>query len=268
MPEDAFNQSLDRLYAAALDDFLPMRKREVAALRTAGDAAAARAVGAASKPTRTAWALNQVARREPAVVRALLQAREAAAAPHAGGDDLRAATREYRDRLNDVVRAARDVLAEAGVELNAGQARRIAETLQAASAEDGDTRARLVAGRLVHDVEVEDPFGGLVAEGADGGTPRRPAPERKKDKADEREAARAEERRRKEQAERERAIEAARARLSALEESAREARAEARTAETAADRAAREAERVRQRVTDVESRLVAARAELARLKSS
>ena len=49
-------------------------KELVAALRARGEAAAAQAVAAAAKPTRTAWALNQVARARPELVEALLQA--------------------------------------------------------------------------------------------------------------------------------------------------------------------------------------------------
>lgn len=273
-------QALDRLCSAPLDGFLPLRKQLVAELRTAGDAAGARELAATVKPTRTAWALNQVARRQPELLQALFQAREAAAMPSPGdADQRRRTTRDYRDRLNDVVRAAHDILAEGGVELNALQSRRVAETLQAACAEDGDARARLVAGTLTQDLTLDDPFAG-VAVGEAGPAASNPPPtaqtaneaETKADDAQARKRA-DEERERRAQQEREareraQNFAAAQERVARLEEAAREADANARATHAAATRAARVAKDAKALADEAQAALDAARAELERLTST
>ncbi len=228
--------ALDRLYAAPLEGFVALRKQLAGELRSAGDAEASRAVAAAPKPTRTAWALNQVSRRQPELPAALLRARDAAFARSAGKvEGLRQATRDYRDRLGDVVRAARDRLAEGGMDLSAEQARRMTETLEAACAEDGDearegkgARAQLLRGMLVRDVEADDPLA-LLAAGAAGPARRGPDPA----------LARKHEQERKEREQRAKALAAARARVAELEEAARDALARLRAAQAEADRARR-----------------------------
>jgi hypothetical protein len=259
---DPLADALDRLYSAPFDAFLATRKELVTTLKQGGHGDAARAVAASPKPTRTAWALGQVARRRPELVQAMLDARDAAASVQKGADadELRGALRDHRARVTDVLHEARDVLAAAGFDASAGQVRRMGETLQAACAPGSEARARLVAGTLAHDVAVDDPFAGIEA------GPARPRGEhaqpRAKDAEKEPAAARdgdgARERLRKEQAA---AAEAARRRVEALEEEAREARATARAAEAAASRAQADADRARRAVDDVESRLRRAREE-------
>jgi hypothetical protein len=241
--------ALDRLYGAPLEQFVALRRELGAALRVAGELPASRLVATATKPTRTAWALNQVARRQPELLHALFDARDAAAAAQKQGDaeQVRTTVREYRTRLAGAVRAARDVLGEVGVEANAGQSRRIGESLQAASAGGVDARSKLLAGRLAQDVDVEDPFGGLEV----GATTARrsPEPHRPDDSASrKREAAAQDARERalqRERAERERAIKEGRLHVMSLEEKARDARALAREAEVAAGRAQSAAEKAR-----------------------
>ena len=148
--------TVDHLYAVPLEEFLALRKQLAGDLRASGDVAAARAIAAAPKPTRTAWALNQVSRRQPELPRALLLARELAFAPARGNaEGVRQASRDYRERLNDIVRAARQVMAEGGMELNASQARRMIETLQAACADGGKARAQWLGGTLARDLEAD-----------------------------------------------------------------------------------------------------------------
>jgi cell division septum initiation protein DivIVA len=265
--------ALEGLYAAPLDDFVSKRRDAVAALRAAGEVAAARLVATAAKPSRTAWALNQVARRRPELLASALSAREQAAAAQATADAeaLRATARAYRDALTALVQAAGDAVREDGGELTAAQGRRISATVQAvAGTDDPNVREILLAGRLVADVDVDDPFAGLevgpVRESRDVGSPPRHdgAPRsaakagREREKARERER-QAHEREKQRQA---RELELARARVAALEEEAREARVAAREAEVAAGRARVEAERLRRAVEAVEKQLSDARAEL------
>jgi len=84
MPPDLLSLSLERLYAVPLEEFLALRKQLAGELRSSGDIAASRAIAAAPKPTRTAWALNQVSRRQPELPTALLRARDLAFAPASG----------------------------------------------------------------------------------------------------------------------------------------------------------------------------------------
>jgi hypothetical protein len=269
---DPVSMALERLYGAELDAFLAQRKQLVAELRGAGNSAAAKAVASAPKPTRTAWALNQVARRSPELLQALLRAREEAATPPSGdADGLRQAMRDYRDRVADVVRAARDRLAESGMDLNAEQSRRIGETLQATCAEPGEARDRLMAGTLSADVVVEDPFAGIAGDegpaaalrATEGRAPAKATPKGTADVDLERR--REQERREREREQREKALAAARVRVAELEETARDARTRARSAEATAERATREADRARQAADDAEASLDAARKELGRL---
>jgi hypothetical protein len=276
MPTDLLASALDQLLAAPLDDFVPLRKKLVAELRAAKDAPAARQLAATAKPTRTAWALNQVARRQPAVFTALFEAREAAEA-RGDAEHLRRTTREYRDRLNDVVRAAHDVLAEVGVELNVQQSRRVAETLQAACAGEGDVRARLVAGTLTEDVSLDDPFGAMTV-GADEAAPEAPhaAPVRtamqQTHETDEQARALArkqeeerQEQERREQERRQRALQAAQDRVTELEEAARVAVAKVRAADAVAVRAATMAQQAKEAADGAQAELEAARVALERL---
>jgi hypothetical protein len=270
--------ALDRLYEAPFDAFVSRRREMAAALRASGDVAASRLVLAASKPSRTAWAMNQVARRRPELVQATFEAwAKAAAAQTSGqGEDLRATARAYRDRLADLVQAAGDAVREDGGELTVAQGRRISATVQAvASADEATSREALVAGRLVADIDADDPFGGLEL-GAAHARPR-VAPPARDDLAARRKVAEAGRTRDREQArdreqekqarEREqerlaRELEKARARVEALEAEAREARVAAREAEVAAGRAQVEAQRLRRAVEAVEKRLGEAKAEL------
>jgi hypothetical protein len=288
---EAGTRALDGLYAAPFDDFVPRRRELAAALRAAGDVAASRLVAAASKPSRTAWALNQVARRRPDLVAAAFEARaKAEAAQTTGeGEALRTTARAYRDRLADLVQAAGDAVREDGGELTVTQGRRISASVQAvAGADAAEMREALLAGRLVADVDVDDPFAGLelgpAGEAREAAAPARDdlaarraaaqagrAREREQPGADARREQERRAREQREQGEQARAreqqrhareLEKAREQVVALEKEAREARLAARDAEIAAGRAQAEAERLRRAVEAVEKRLGAAKEEL------
>jgi hypothetical protein len=272
--DDAVSEALDRLFAAPLDAFIALRRELGASLRVKGDPEAMRAsreVATAPKPTRTAWALNQVARNQPELVRAMLEARDGAAArqKRGEGEAIRVAVREYRARMTEVTHAARDVLAAAGFGVTASQLRRMGETLATASVEGSDARAQLTAGRLTEDVGLDDPFAGVeagpgrapmshpeAASPPEGARATAAATSAKAQAAAESEKARAAARAK---AKHEAARKAAQERVEALEIEARDARAEARQRETAALRATHEADRARRALEEVESRLGAAR---------
>jgi hypothetical protein len=262
-PEDAF----ERLYAAPLEEFVTLRRTLASELRSSGDAAAARDLLAAKKPSRTAWALNQVARRHPEALRAAMDAHVAAtrAQSAADGEVMRETARAFRDRLGDVIKRCAEILADAGAQLSPSQARRLGETLRAAIGETGDSRQRLLTGRLVDDVDVEDPF--AAQPDAPGvGVPEVEVQSKASAaaKAREREAEHAREAQRAKEA-RERAIADARRNVEALEKEAREARDGAHQAEASAVRARADADHARRAATAVEDRLAGAREALQKL---
>ncbi len=260
---DAVSEALARLYAAPFDAFLGLRRELVATLRAAGDAAATRVVGAAPKPTRTAWALDQIAHHRPELVEAMLGARDAAVSVQKKGDaaTIREAIRESRARTAEVLQAAREVLASAGFAVPVAQVRRMGETLAAASLEGSEARRLFAEGRLTRDLGQEDPFAGLEAGPA---RPRREAPPARDEAKG---AAAAKEKAAREKAAHEAAKKAAHERVEALEAELREARVEARKKEMAAVRAQDEADRARRAVGEVEARLEGERAELRAMRA-
>jgi hypothetical protein len=271
---DALNGAIDRLYAAPLDGFVALRKTIATELRAAGDAAAAKLVLAIAKPSRTAWALDQVARRRPELVKAALDAHADAqkAQGHADGEAMRASARIYRDRVAEVVEAAAGFVRDDGGGLPAVQLRRVGATVQAvASGGDAELRDKLLRGRLGSDVDDDDPFAGMEL-GEVREKPRAAAPRdarathdaheggaRKASEAAAHARAAAEWAEARDRARKDEAVEKARAKLTALEVEAKEARASAREAEVAASRAQAEAERARRAVEGVEKRLEEAR---------
>ncbi|HEV2452345.1 MAG TPA: hypothetical protein VGS62_10530 [Streptosporangiaceae bacterium] len=64
---DPLSEAVDELYTADPDAFTERRTALAAQARAAGDAAAARSIAKLRKPTRSAWAINQVVRADPSV---------------------------------------------------------------------------------------------------------------------------------------------------------------------------------------------------------
>jgi hypothetical protein len=131
---------LERLYGLPLEEFTRARAEAARRIRP-DDREAAEIVAAARKPTRAAWAVNQLARSEPAGIRALLDSADRlreAKAPEA----VREAMSEQRHALEGLVRTARERLdlPEAGLE-------RVRESLQAATI-DPEARGLLERGRF------------------------------------------------------------------------------------------------------------------------
>jgi hypothetical protein len=105
-------ESAPALFALDPNDFVTARDQRARELRAAGEKDEAAAVKALRRPTVPVWALNQVARERPHVVDALVTAEGHA---HAAKDkDVRAALAQRRERLQDVVRAARDIIDGSG----------------------------------------------------------------------------------------------------------------------------------------------------------
>jgi hypothetical protein len=105
-------ESAHALFALDPNDFVTARDQRARELRDAGEKEEAKAVKALRRPAVPVWALNQVARQRPDVVEALVAAEAQAHAPK--DKDVRAALAQRRERLQDAVRAARDIIDGSG----------------------------------------------------------------------------------------------------------------------------------------------------------
>jgi hypothetical protein len=241
-------RDIDRLYGLPLSEFTSARNALVRDLRKAGRKDEAEEVRRLKKPSATAWAVNQLARREPAKVEELIKAGDALRKAQRDvlggkGADVREATRRQHELADDLLDTARDLLAEAGTRPTQSASQRISTTLRAASTDP--TAAKLLRkGRLPEDVESIG-FGPLLHVAPKGRAPAKAAVQRQARRRADR-----------------RKIEAAKARLREEREALDAAEREARAAKQAAERAERTAERAAARVEAAERRLAnAARSE-------
>src|SRR4029450_6368924 len=124
---------------------------------------AADEVKALRKPSVSAWMINQLARRHPQEMKALVKAgddpRKGQRGPVGGRapEKLLEATRSHRDRLDDLTSLARHELDAGGQTLQ-----RVAQTLRAGSIDKQASKA-LLAGPLSTDPQRAG-FGPLLAE--------------------------------------------------------------------------------------------------------
>jgi DNA repair exonuclease SbcCD ATPase subunit len=251
------------LYGLPLEDFTPARDAAAKELRKAGDRETAARVAKLPKPTPAAWAANQVAREQPELIEALLEAgaglreaQDAAVAGHGSGG-LREATLAQRGAV-DAVMAAATALKPAGRPLSRPMADRLRTTLQAAAGDEA-LRDALSNGRLVNEAQAGGawPFAlepGEPAPKREAAPAKRAAakkrPGESRDEAAARRAAEREEREAAERAEREQ-----REQRKQLEAQLRDARMSLRVRERVAAGAAEDAEAAAQAVADADERL-------------
>jgi DNA repair exonuclease SbcCD ATPase subunit len=267
---------VDHLYGLPLEEFTPARDAAAKEIRKAGDRETAAVVAKLPKPTPAAWAANQVARNQPELIEALLDAgstlREAqeAALEGGGGRGLRDATQAERKAVDAVMGAAAE-LRPGGRPLSNAMAERLRTTLHAAAADEA-IRDALANGRLVSEAQAGGawPF---ALEAAPAAAPaKKPEPPAKKKKPaakkqtkDERAAEReAKAREAAEQAERERAAREAR---KALEKELRDARSSLRVRERVLAGAEADANDAAAKVGDAQDALEAAQQALEDAKS-
>jgi hypothetical protein len=237
-------EEIDRLFALPLDEFTSARNELARRLKQEGDAEASEAVRGLAKPTVAVWAVNQLARREPEAVRALLNvaarlrsAQERALGGERAADALRAAQSEEREVIRDLTRRAEKLLREEGRPASGQTLERVSSTLRAAAVADPGREA-LREGRLSGDVEVSgfDAFAGLEVPKGGG---RRAARASGDDLTERRRQKREAERRRKELEKRVRTLSA---RADAAEREAERARKAANEAEAVAEERRHEAD--------------------------
>ena len=149
---------LDRLYGLPLEEFTAARNELATRLRKAGQAEAAERIRALRKPSVAVWGVNQLARRHPDELAALVDAArrlrkaQGEALRGRGPDSVRAATAAERDALRKLTRLAERLLADEGRAASPVTLGRIAKTLRAASV-DPDAVTLLEAGLLPDEVE-------------------------------------------------------------------------------------------------------------------
>jgi DNA repair exonuclease SbcCD ATPase subunit len=251
------DEETERLYSLPLDRFTSERDALARKLRDDGDKAAADAVKALRKPTVSAWAINQVARKERMKVRSLLVAGEKLRKAHgevlSGGQPaaVAEATEAERNAIIHLVTSAEKALSEAGHSASQSTLDRIATTLRAAAVED-EGRVLLERGRLQHDL---DPTG--------FGPPVPVATAARGAKARDGKATR--DGRKRQQAAQEK-VRALRAEVSELTKAASDADARVATARQELRAAETESRAARRKVERAASRLEAAERELAQLR--
>jgi hypothetical protein len=153
---------LDDLYARPQESFIRARDDLAGRLKQAGQAEAAASVKQLRKPTVPLWAVNQLARRYPDEVRALLEAGDRLrvaqqAALRGESQELRTATADERELLRTLTQRGEELLQEAG---HSADKKRIAGTLRAAAV-DPARRGLLEQGRLSEELEATG-FGALA----------------------------------------------------------------------------------------------------------
>jgi hypothetical protein len=228
----------DELFGCPPSEFVEARNVLVRRLRAEGDRDAATEVSRLRRPTPSVWALNQVARHEPALVGDLREAiahlrtatQEALQGDPSG---LRLAQQAERTAVDTVVEAAEAHLSGLGVPASGSTHQRMLDTLRATNA-DSEASALLEAGRLTEDLT----SAGLGLEGFSGSTALPTGTRKRRDRAATATSAAdpAEEAAAKQD-------ELARARWTKLDNAANEAEAQAASVQAEADEARRTADR-------------------------
>ncbi|WP_437779570.1 hypothetical protein [Sorangium sp. So ce1097] len=155
-------EEVDDLYRKPLGDFTRARDALAKRLRQAGDKAAAERVKALRRPTAAAWALNQLARRYPQRMEALLDAGERLREAQRGAIDpggapaLRGASQGHRAIVNELLRAAPALFAEGGYSEKGNPMDRLRDSLLATPTASASDLELLARGRLSGEIEPGD----------------------------------------------------------------------------------------------------------------
>lgn len=250
----ASDDDVDRLYGLPLEEFTAARNKLAAALKKEGKQEEADEVKNLRKPSISAWAVNQLARKERLQVRSLVTSadrlRKAQESLLRGGaaDELRASVERQRDVVSALLKRAREILRESGHPATETMLERIRETLTAVAGDEEG--ARLVEqGRLETDLDPAG-FGPMTA-----------APPTSKRKDD-----RSEKKARVERATKD--VDELRGEVREREEAARRAAGEAAQADRAAKAARAAAEKAQAALKRLTKRLDEAKDALERARSS
>jgi hypothetical protein len=169
MDDPASQPFFDRLFAAPLSEFIAVRKTLARELRDRGLPDASATLAACSKPTASAWALNQVAREHAAVMGRFLAAAEQARRVIHDAKRSREVQGALAAAATEVVRLAKEALVAGGIGATATHVGRIERGLRAAPLVSEADRQRLARGRLSNDIDLS---GELGVFGESGDAPR------------------------------------------------------------------------------------------------
>ena len=147
--EEGLDRSIDDLYALDLESFTAQRDALAARVKREGDAEAAKKIKALRKPSRAAWAVNQLARDKPDLVRELVELRSRIKTS-TSADALRKLADSRHRVIAELADDARALLRKAGHSGQAETVRRVVATLHAVGASDQTDMIR--AGRLTSEV--------------------------------------------------------------------------------------------------------------------
>src|SRR5216684_6529057 len=246
----AGDDSADPLFAVPPEKFVAARNELVSKLQASGNRKAASEIKALGRPSVAVWTINQLSRRQPEKVAALLEAgkRLRTSQGSLGGgpdsaDELRASAHAERQALRDLIRAAGDILSEADRKNSSALLGRIESTLHAIATGSGDFGELLRAGRLTKEVEPEgfpSPGGTFSISPA----PRPPGPGKAAGKAQQREGETA----RAELKAAQRAVNAQAASLRKAEQKAQQLADRVQRAQFAADKARMDADKAKAEV--------------------
>jgi hypothetical protein len=248
--KDAGGTDTEGLFERPPEEFTAARDELAKRTASEGRAEEARAIKAIRRPTVAAWAVNQLARRQPRAVEELLDAgaalRRAQRKVLSGvrTSDFREASEKRRRLVARLVRSAEDILRETG-RASAGAGEAVRSTLEAASLDD-DAGAMVRAGRLSKELPPPASFGAVEGLGLVSALPEEAAaaakPRAKRGAEKEKDEARALKAQQDAAAKESKALgeKAAQARRAAIR-----SRGEADRAETRAERLREEAERAR-----------------------
>ena len=159
----------DELYGLPPEEFTASRARFEKEAKAAGDRDAAARIHALAKPTVPAWLANQLARDHRDELKPLLElgAGLRDATRNLAGDQLRALSRQRNELVHALVQQARQLARAADRSVSEDVARALADTLQAALADEA-AATLLLAGRLtdaLHSSEFGTGFGDAASVG-------------------------------------------------------------------------------------------------------
>jgi hypothetical protein len=173
------------LLSGPLNEFTNRRNAQAKSLKQAGQRELAAEVAALKKPPVAVWAVNQLARRDAAVLQRLRRAGEGVVQAQSGAVSgqknaapaLRAASEGLQRELEAAMRAAGDILRTDGHAADEATMRRVQEMLRLAAVSGGDTWDRLQRGALISEPRAgEDMLTAAFAPGGgNGSAPARPS---------------------------------------------------------------------------------------------
>lgn len=178
------------LYAVKPDEFIAARDEHVRRARESGRASLAKAVAALRRPNQSAWLINQLARDQAEAVDELFDLGDSLRAAHQHGDgaELQRISAERRKTEAALIRRARALGAQAGIDVTADMARETEETLAAALASP-EVAEEVRAGRLTKPVAYSG-FGTMLTSVPAPSAPKKKRPAAKRDTAADTEAQR------------------------------------------------------------------------------